>query len=344
MESRSDVSLKALNTFHVEGVARRYVRFDAEEEISDFLEGHCLAGQHALILGGGSNLLFVDDFDGIVLHPLLKGIEMLETDAAHVRVRAMAGENWDDLVAFAVAGGWGGIENLSLIPGSVGASAVQNIGAYGVEVKDVIERVEAIAVDSLENVSFSSEECGFGYRTSHFKGRWSGRTIITAVVFKLCRQPRFVLDYPGVREQVESLGPVNLDTLRQAIINIRRAKLPDPAELGNAGSFFKNPVVGRGKLEALLRRYPDLPHYPQAGGGFKLSAGWMIDRCGWKGRRVGRAGVHDRQALVLVNLGGATGREIYELSQQVATAVHDRFGLLLEREVQVVPRRAYKGS
>lgn len=337
MECRSDFSLKALNTFHVEGVARRYVRFDEAKELPEFLGRQFLEGERFLVLGGGSNLLFVDDFDGIVLHPVLKGVEMLGANAEHVRVRAMAGENWDDLVAHAVAAGWGGIENLSLIPGSVGASAVQNIGAYGVEAKDVIDSVEAIDMDSLEKKTFPAEACGFGYRTSRFKGRRSGRFIITAVVFRLCRQPRFVLDYPGVREQVEALGPVNLETLRQAIVAIRRAKLPDPANLGNAGSFFKNPVVEPETLLRLQACFAEIPHYPQPDGRFKLSAGWMIDRCGWKGRRIGRAGVHDRQALVLVNLGGATGREILDLSERVRLSVQETFGVDLEREVLVVP-------
>jgi len=337
MESRSDFSLKSLNTFDVEAVARRYVRFDEEKEIIEFLGRQSLEGKRFLVLGGGSNLLFVDDFDGIVLHPMLKGIDVLEADTEHLRVRAMAGENWDDLVARAVASGWGGIENLSLIPGSVGASAVQNIGAYGVEVRDVIDRVEAIDMDSREKIAFPAKACGFGYRTSRFKGRWSGSHIITAVVFRLCRKPRFVLDYPGVREQVDALGPVTLDTLRQAIITIRRAKLPDPADLGNAGSFFKNPVVEPETLHRLQARFADMPHYPQTDGRFKLSAGWMIDHCGWKGRRIGRAGVHDRQALVLVNMGGATGREILDLSERVRRSVCEIFNVDLEREVRVIP-------
>ncbi|BBO75750.1 UDP-N-acetylenolpyruvoylglucosamine reductase [Desulfosarcina widdelii] len=337
MESRSDFSLKSLNTFDVEARARRYVRFDEEKEISEFLGVQYFEGERLLVLGGGSNLLFVDDFDGIVLHPVLKGIDVLNADERYIRVRAMAGENWDELVAHAVASGWGGIENLSLIPGSVGASAVQNIGAYGVEVKDVIDSVEAIDIHSHEKIVFPAEACGFGYRTSHFKGLWTGRHIITAVVFRFCRQPRFVLDYPEVREQVDALGPVNLDTLRQAIIAIRRAKLPDPADLGNAGSFFKNPVVEPETLHRLQARFADLPRYPQPDGRVKLSAGWMIDRCGWKGRQIGRAGVHDRQALVLVNLGGATGREILDLSERVRRSVNETFDVNLEREVKVVP-------
>jgi UDP-N-acetylmuramate dehydrogenase len=337
MKSKTDFSLKALNTFGVEATAARYFGFDAEDEILHFLKKDPIAGQQYLVLGGGSNLLLTDDFDGIVLHPQLKGIETVAEDQDHIWLRAMAGENWDDLAAHAVARGWGGLENLSLIPGSVGASVVQNIGAYGVEVKEVIDRVEAIDLGTAEKVVFSPDDCGFDYRYSHFKGSRAGRYIITAVVFRLCRNPRFVLDYPGVEERVARLGPMSLKNVRQAIIDIRREKLPDPAEIGNAGSFFKNPVVDQATLEQLRQRFADLPHYPQADGRFKLAAGWMIDRCGWKGRQMGRAGVHDMQALVLLNLGGAAGREILDLSEQVRLSVRSTFGIDLEREVLVVP-------
>jgi UDP-N-acetylmuramate dehydrogenase len=337
MDCKTDFSLKAFNTFGVDALAARYVRFDEEAEIVDFLDRHPSGAKPYLILGGGSNLLFVDDFDGTVLHPLLKGIEVVETDRRHIRLRVMAGENWDDLVAHAVANGWGGLENLSLIPGSVGASAVQNVGAYGVEARDVIHRVEAISMESGRKTVFSQQDCGFGYRFSNFKGAWAGRFLITAVVFRLNRQPEYVLSYPGVKTAVDHLGPVDLKTLRRAIISIRRNKLPDPAEIGNAGSFFKNPVVDDPSLDRLLDRFPDLPHYPQGRHRFKLPAGWMIERCGWKGRRAGQAAVHHRQALVIVNLGGATGREILDLSEQVRAVVGETFGVDLEREVLMVP-------
>ncbi len=337
METRTVFSLSAYNTFHVEAAADRYVRFGSAEEIIDFLGRNELDGHRRLVLGAGSNLLFVDDFDGIVLHPLLKGIDVIEADRRHIWIRALAGENWDDLVAYAVSNGWAGIENLSLIPGSVGASAVQNIGAYGTEVKGVIDRVEAISIESRKKVTLLPGACGFGYRTSHFKGRWAGAFIVTAVVFKLDRQPAFVLDYPGVKAAVQDLGSINLQTIRQAIISIRQEKLPDPAQVGNAGSFFKNPVIEGNTLTRLCQRFPALPHYPQGSDQFKLAAGWMIEQCGWKGKRVGKAAVHHQQALVLVNLGGATGREILELSEQVSEAVHERFGIELEREVLVVP-------
>ncbi|MEJ2641940.1 MAG: UDP-N-acetylmuramate dehydrogenase, partial [Desulfosarcinaceae bacterium] len=285
---------------------------------------------------GGSNLLFVGDVSATVLHPALKGLEVLDRDTAHVRVRVMAGEVWDDWVAFAVAKGWSGLENLSLIPGSVGASAIQNIGAYGVEVQSVIERVEALTLPQGEPVSFTAAACGFGYRDSHFKRRWPGRHLITAIVFRLDLRPRFELSYAGVRQQLKLIGPPSPANLRRAVINLRRSKLPDPAVLGNAGSFFKNPVVPAATLKVLLKKHPHLPHYREGDGRFKLAAGWLIDQCGWKGKALGDAAVHDRQALVLVNRGCASGEEILHLSQRIAQSVEARFGIALAREVRVV--------
>jgi UDP-N-acetylmuramate dehydrogenase len=336
MQIHTDYPLKRLNTFQIDVKAQRYARFDRLDEITAFLATGDLSKRPFLILGGGSNLLFVGDVDGLVLHPELKGIEVVDRDADNVRVRVMAGEIWDDWVSFAVAHGWGGIENLSLIPGSVGASAIQNIGAYGVEVESVIERVEALTLPQGDPVSFTAEACGFGYRDSHFKSRWPGRHLITAIVFRLTLKPRFDLSYAGVRQELARIGPPSLANLRQAIINLRRSKLPDPAELANAGSFFKNPVVPSDLLEALLKKHPELPHYPQGGSRFKLAAGWLIDQCGWRGKSMGDAAVHDRQALVLVNLGCASGEEILHLSEKIAQAVKARFGIALEREVRVV--------
>lgn len=336
MEIRKNQPLAPLTTFRVPASAETYARFAAEDEILDFLARHPLANRRRMVLGGGSNLLFVEDFDGVLLHPALQGVAVHQVRRGHVLLKAMAGENWDDLVALAVANGWGGIENLSHIPGSVGASAVQNIGAYGVEVKDVIERIEAISIPERRKVMIRPQDCGFAYRYSHFKGPWQGRFLVTAVVFRLCRQPALVTHYPGVRQAVEQIGALNLENLRRAIAALRQGKLPDPARLGNAGSFFKNPVVSRALLDGLLPDFPDLPRYPQGEKGFKLAAAWLIEKCGWKGRVIGNAAVHDRQALVLVNRGGATGREIYELSEQVRRSVCEKFGVDLEREVLVV--------
>lgn len=336
MERHSDYSLKHLNTFHIDAKAKRYIRFDRLDEVTAFLSSGELARRPHLILGGGSNLLFAGHPAGAVLHPLLRGIDIIDRSTDFVRVRVMAGETWDDWVAFAVTNGWAGVENLSLIPGSVGASAIQNIGAYGVEVESVIDRVEALSLPEGNPVSFAAKQCGFGYRDSHFKSRWPGRHLITAVVFKLRLRPHLELGYAGVRETVERIGPPTIANVRQAVIRLRRKKLPDPAELGNAGSFFKNPIVSAGTLHALLKKYPWLPHYPQSGNRFKLAAGWLIDQCGWKGKAMGDAAVHDRQALVLVNRGRANGAEILQLSEKIAQSVSARFGILLEREVTVV--------
>lgn len=336
MKIETDFPLKRLTTFQVEAAAAQYVRFDAEDEIVDYLANRPDKSRPHLVLGMGSNLLFTADFDGVILHPVLQGIKVVGKADGHVLVRAMGGENWDDLVAFAVGEGLGGIENLSLIPGSVGASVVQNIGAYGVEVKTVVESIEAIAMDDGQKVTISPGACDFDYRFSHFKGRWKGRYIITAVVFKLLRQPAFVIGYPGVKAAVAEIGPLSLETVRNAIITLRQNRLPDPAVLGNGGSFFKNPIVDDTVLETLLENFPDMPHYPRNNNRYKLAAGWLIEQCGWKGRAVGQAAVHDRQALVLVNLGGATGREIFELSERIRQSIHKKFDIELAREVIVV--------
>ncbi|MDJ0780371.1 MAG: UDP-N-acetylmuramate dehydrogenase [Desulfosarcinaceae bacterium] len=337
MEIQVNYPLQPLNTFGVKAQAERYVRFDELAEIAPFLAGRPNAGGPRLILGGGSNLLFAKDVHGTVLHPLLKGIDVLHQDREAVLVRVMAGEAWDDWVAAAVHNGWGGIENLSLIPGSVGASAIQNIGAYGVEVKSVIDRVEAVALADGSARVFAASQCGFGYRDSHFKRRWRGRYLITAIVFKLLRRPRFNLSYAGVQAQLKQIGPPTLANIRHAVIDLRRSKLPDPAVTGNAGSFFKNPTVSRAVLNSLRNAHPELPHYAQGDDRFKLSAAWLIEQCGWKGRALGDAAVDERHALVLVNRGEASGEEILNLSRSIATSVKKRFGVALEREVRVVP-------
>ena len=336
MEQFYNYSLKHLNTFNVDAKAGRYIRFGRVDEITSFLAAEDLSTRPCLILGGGSNLLFVGDKVDTVLHPVLKGIEILDRNADCVRVRVMAGERWDDWVAYAVSNAWGGIENLSLIPGSVGASAIQNIGAYGVEAERVIEWVEAVSLPEGNPTRIKAKDCGFGYRDSFFKSRRPGRHLITAVVFRLQLRPRFELGYPGIREQLESIGPPSLINVRRAVINLRRSRLPDPAVQGNAGSFFKNPVVPADVLEELLEKHPHIPHYPQGDKRFKLAAGWLIDQCGWRGKALADAAVHDRHALVLVNRGCASGREILTLSGMVARSVEERFGIALEREVQVV--------
>ena len=328
--------LKSLHTFHVDVYAREYVRFEDEMGMLDFLRSMDLKHKAYLILGGGSNFLFTKNYEGIVFHPVLKGIVVEKEDTDHVYVRVYAGEVWDDFVEYAVNHHLGGIENLSLIPGNTGASPIQNIGAYGVEVKDVIESVNAIDLTTKKQATFSWDQCGFSYRYSHFKGKYKGKYMVTSVLFKLKKRPVFQLDYGSVREEVEKLGEMTLSNIRQAIVSIRNSKLPDPEKTGNAGSFFKNPWVTEKVLQELLSRHPALPYYRGNGGEIKVPAGWLIEQCGWKGKNMGNAGVHSKQALVLINLGKASGEEILSLSRKIQDSVFAKVGITLEPEVNIL--------
>jgi UDP-N-acetylmuramate dehydrogenase len=291
-----------------------------------------------LVLGSGSNILFTSNFKGTILYPEISGIKIEDKDLnkGEVIVSAGAGINWDDFVAWTVDNGFGGLENLSLIPGKVGATPVQNIGAYGVEVKDQIVSVRTLIVNDGSIRVFENNECEFGYRNSIFKRREKGRYLVTRVYYRLAINPQMNLIYDSLKEEVNKIGTETLQNTRQAVINIRRNKLPDPEIIGNAGSFFKNPVVNKSVAGSLKNRYPDLPVYPDQEGYIKLASGWLIDRCGWKGKRRGDAGVHEKQALVLVNYGKATGKEILDLSEEIKESVRDKFGIDLEREVEVV--------
>lgn len=320
------------NTFGLEAVAATYVEYSSAEELRPALAQACGPFLH---VGGGSNLLFASPrIEGTVFHNAATGAEILDCEGDDVLVRAGGGMVWDDFVAWCVSRSLYGAENLSLIPGEVGAAAVQNIGAYGAEVKDIIERVEVYdTVDGVE-VSLGRDECRYGYRSSLFKSEEGRRYFVLAVVFRLSSKRRLNLSYGALKD----IDPdtATLATVRDSIISIRRAKLPDPSETGSAGSFFMNPVVPAGKAARLLEEYPDMPHYPAGDGSVKLSSGWMIDRCGLKGYRRGNAGVYEKQALVLVNLGGATAEEILALAKEVITAVNEKFGVTLRPEVQIV--------
>lgn len=337
MKDIQNYPLLAHNTFGMDVRAARFIEYDNVDELTDLLrkEGGRL---HPLLhIGGGSNLLFSGNYPGTVLHSAIKGFEVVAEDADKVEVRAGAGEVWDDFVAYVVANGWYGAENLSAIPGEVGASAVQNIGAYGVEVKDLIVAVETLAADTAERRVFTNAECGYAYRESVFKKELKGRYIVTHVVYRLGKRPVFHLDYGNIRAELERRAcEPTLETVRDVVMSIRASKLPDPKVLGNAGSFFMNPVVPRSLFETLRERYPDMPHYDVDNDRVKIPAGWMIDSCGWKGKALGRAAVHDRQALVLVNLGGATGREVMHLAHEVARSVHDTFGIDIRPEVNYI--------
>lgn len=336
MQIEDNYPLLQHNTFGMDVKARRFVQYESEAELLHILST-IPADEPLLHIGGGSNLLFTADYDGTVLHSAIKGIEVVDETEDAIMVRVGAGEVWDDFVRHAVERGWGGIENLSLIPGEVGASAVQNIGAYGVEAKDSIVVVEAVELRSRQKRVFGNAECAYGYRQSIFKGALKGCYAITYVTFRLSLRPVLSLDYGGIRRALENCGvssPTIAD-VRQAIIDIRNAKLPDPKVQGNAGSFFMNPVVTMEKYEEIRSQYPDVPAY-EVDGGVKIPAGWMIEKCGWKGRALGRAAVHSKQALVLVNLGGATSEEIMALSDAVCLSVSETFGVDIHPEVNFI--------
>lgn len=337
MKVLKDHSLLSHNTFGMDVKASLFIEYASVEELKRVLRDYLPKERDWLHIGGGSNLLFTADFQGVVLHSGIKGYEVLEENDEEVIVRAGAGEVWDDFVAYTVARGWYGAENLSLIPGEVGASAVQNIGAYGVEAKDLIVRVETIEVATGKDRIFENEECGYAYRESVFKSLLKRQYVVTKVCYRLRKTPSYHLDYGNVRAELERQGcELTLEHVREGIIRIREGKLPDPKVQGNAGSFFMNPIVPREQFEALLAQYPQMPHYVVDDERVKIPAAWMIDRCGWKGKRLGRAGVHDKQALVLVNLGGATGEEVIRLSEEIRKSVLEKFGVGISPEVNFI--------
>ena len=332
-----DYPLLLHNTFGMDVKASLFIEYASVEELKEVLARHLPEAHRWLHIGGGSNLLFTGDYPGTVLHSAIKGMEVVSEDAEEVIVRVGAGEVWDDLVAYAVARGWYGAENLSLIPGEVGASAVQNIGAYGVEAKDLIVCVEAIEVATGKERLFTCEECGYAYRESVFKLSLKHQYILTGVSYRFKKTPVYHLDYGNVRAELEKCaGGLTLSRVRQVIVAIRQAKLPDPKVAGNAGSFFMNPIVPRSLFEALLVEYPRMPYYEVDADRVKIPAGWMIDQCGWKGKQMGRAGVHEKQALVLVNRGGATGADVIALSEAIQKSVFDKFGVNLLPEVNFI--------
>ena len=329
-----DVSLLERNTFGIEAKAARLVEFSTVDALVDFLAGG-FSGK-SLVIGGGSNLLFVGDFDGTLFHSTIMDIDVVEESATDVLLRVGSGVNWDALVAYTVEKGWHGLENLSLIPGEVGASAVQNVGAYGIEAGDLIEKVETIRIADAVACSFTKADCDFAYRHSIFKSAEKGRHIVTYVTYRLKKTAEFQLSYGNLNDKVEELGGATLANVRRAVCEIREAKLPNPSEIGSAGSFFMNPVVDAAKAATLKEQYPAMPQYPLSTGDVKLSAGWLIEQCGWKQTPHEHVGVYKYQALVVVNLGGATGREVLDFAQAVVASVKEKFGVSLNMEVNVV--------
>ncbi|WP_369811128.1 UDP-N-acetylmuramate dehydrogenase [Hymenobacter mellowenesis] len=339
-----NVSLRPYNTFGLDVRARYFARFASADELRALLQNPRVQAAEKLILGGGSNLLFTQDFNGVVLKNEIRGLEITHEDAntQTALLRAGAGESWHGLVEYSLDQGLSGLENLSLIPGTVGASPLQNIGAYGAELRDTFDHLEAVEISSGALRVFTAGECGFGYRESVFKNVLRGQFVVTAVVLRLHRRARPNVRYGALSETLAELGiegePTPQD-VSQAVIHIRRSKLPDPAEIGNAGSFFKNPEVSQAKFDHLKSQHPDLPGYPVPGG-VKVPAGWLIERAGWKGLRRGPGegthGVHARQALVLVNHGGATGGEVRQLAEEIIASVRAQFGIELHPEVNIL--------
>ena len=326
--------MKIPNTFGIDVEAAVFLEYGSVEELEKLIADGRITSPY-LHIGGGSNLLFTGNYEGVILHSHIGGIEVTAENEEKVSVRVGAGVVWDDFVDYCTERGWYGAENLSLIPGEVGAAAVQNIGAYGVEVKDLISSVETVNIRGMKHV-YQVDECNYSYRNSIFKSPEMKQVFVTYVCFSLSKKEHYTLDYGTIRQELEKYPKVDLKTLRRVIISIRESKLPDPKLLGNAGSFFMNPVVSREVFEALKEKYPQIPFYEMGADRIKIPAGWMIDQCGWKGKALGPAAVHDKQALVLVNRGGATGAEIVALSDAVRASVREKFGIDIHPEVNFI--------
>jgi len=333
---QENISLKPYNTFGIDVKARYFATFNDTDELAETLN---LKSQTSnLILGGGSNILLTKDYDGLVLKNEIRGIVELHEDSEYVYVKAGAGENWHQFVLYCIERNWAGVENLSLIPGNVGASPMQNIGAYGVEIDDVFWDLEAFHKKDKKVVTFTRSDCEFGYRESVFKEKFKDQFVILNVTFQLRKKPRFNTSYGAIEQELQRMGvrELSLKAISAAVINIRNSKLPNPGEIGNAGSFFKNPSVTNEQFVSLKARFENMAGHENIDGTVKLAAGWLIEQCGWKGYRKDDAGCHAKQALVLVNYGNATGTEIYNLSEEIIQSVKEKFGITLEREVNII--------
>ena len=336
MKIEENISIKDIHTFHLPVKTKWLAEYETIEELKQLLRSDLLKQNPFFHIGGGSNLLFLHDYPGVLLHSCIRFFRIVKETDTQVYLQVGAGVKWDDCVVYAVDNGWGGMENLSWIPGEVGASAVQNIGAYGAEAKDVIAEVETLEIATGDVRIFTTEECEYGYRDSIFKRPENKSVFVTYVCFRLSKEEHYTLDYGTIRQELEKYPALTLPVLRKVIIDIRESKLPDPKVMGNAGSFFMNPIVPREKLEALQQEFPRIPFYELNDGRVKIPAGWMIDQCGWKGKSLGPAAVHDKQALVLVNRGGAKGSDIIALSDAVRASVREKFGIDIHPEVNLV--------
>ncbi|GAA4296013.1 UDP-N-acetylmuramate dehydrogenase [Nibribacter koreensis] len=339
MQIKKEVSLKPYNTFGIDAKASLLAEFSSTQELQDILQHPAVKPLPKLILGGGSNVLFTQDVEAAVLLNRIKGITQEDQpDGEHVLVKSGSGETWHDLVLYSIEHHLGGIENLSLIPGTVGAAPLQNIGAYGVELKDTFYSLEAVEMETGNLITFTKDQCNFGYRESIFKKDAKGKYIVTSVTLQLTRKPTFNTSYGAITQTLEEMQvkELSLKAISDAVIHIRKSKLPDPAKIGNAGSFFKNPEIPIAQFELLKEQYPNMPGYPVSEFTVKVPAGWMIEQCGWKGKVLGQHGVHKDQALVLVNYGGATGNEVKELAYEIIHSVQEKFGITLTPEVNII--------
>ncbi len=337
MKIQENISLKPFTTFGIDKKAKFFTTVTTLDELKSALLVAKEKQLPVFILGGGSNILLTRDIEGLVIKLEIKGINLVKEDEDQLWAEVGAGEMWHELVMHSIAKDWAGLENLSLIPGTVGASPMQNIGAYGVEIKDVFDSLMAMNRETLELQSFDAEACRFGYRESVFKQTFKDQFVITSVTFRLSKTPNFHLEYGAIREVLAANGidQPSIRAISDAVIQIRQSKLPDPKEIGNAGSFFKNPTIPNAQFDELKASYPSIPGYPSAEG-VKVSAGWLIEQTGWKGKRIGEVGVHAKQALVLVNYGGGSGEEIKKLSEQIQASVYDKFGVQLQAEVNFI--------
>ena len=336
MDVETNVDLLQYNTFGISVRTEKLVHLRTESNIEEYFNS--TYNKPSLILGGGSNLLLTKDIEGIVLRVEVAGIKVIKETDDHVFVQVGAGENWHQFVIYCIQNGWAGIENLSLIPGNVGTAPMQNIGAYGVEIESVFDSLQAYIIDDKSWQSFSRDECNFGYRESIFKRALKDKALIASVTFRLSKKPNFNTSYGAIEAELERMNvqDLSIKAISDAVLTIRQSKLPDPAKIGNSGSFFKNPVIYQSAFDQLKTEYSDMVGYPSGDGKVKVAAGWLIEQAGFKGMRVGNYGVHEKQALVLVNYGGASGQQIFDLSEQIIESIDQQFGILLEREVNVI--------
>jgi len=338
MRLQKNISLKPYNTFGIDVKSSFFLEWNSIADVQEYAQDESLKSHKRLILGGGSNMLLTKNFNGLAIKNNILGRDIISENDEEVIVKIGGGEVWHEIVLWTISQGWNGMENMSLIPGSVGAAPIQNIGAYGKELKDLFVELEAIHLSDGMKRTFDLEDCHFGYRNSVFKNELKGAYIITSVTLRLSKKPDFNISYGTIQQELDKMGGSELSakSISDAVITIRQSKLPDPKELGNSGSFFKNPIILESFYEEVKFEYPGLPSYPAGDNMVKVPAGWLIDQAGWKGKRVGNCGVHNKQALVLVNYGGATGQEIFQLSEDIIADVIQKYGIELEREVNII--------